>query len=159
MSDPSIRRSDLTVDTIRIPRHRHVDLNTRDFVFHSTVAMSNPPDVPSQQDPDLTFASRNPTKVVHPSRVRPRVKLSDAQKVSAASKREINKENASALKVEIDAFFDHRDTEISRLAKKFNKSEVKIKQLLSNETNYQKTRAPTLRNALVHAKGIEMNEG
>ena len=119
MSDPSIRRSDLIVDMIRIPHHyHHVDLKTTDFVFHSTVAMSNPPDIPSQQDPDLTFTSHNPTKVVHPSCVHPRVKLSDAQKVSAASKHEINKENASALKVEIDTFFDHRDTEISQLAKK-----------------------------------------
>ncbi|KAF8221173.1 hypothetical protein L208DRAFT_1329741 [Tricholoma matsutake] len=118
--------------------------------------MLNPPDVPSQQDPDLTFASRNPTKVVHPSRVHPGAKLSDAQKISAASKHKINKENANALKVEIDAFFDLRDTEITQLAKKFSKSEVKIKQLLSNETNYQKTCAPSLWNVLVHAKDSDI---
>ncbi|KAF8229076.1 hypothetical protein L208DRAFT_1288432 [Tricholoma matsutake] len=102
--------------------------------------MSNPPDVPSQQDPDLTFTSHNPTKVVHPSRVHPGAKLSNAQKISAASKHEIN------------MFFDLQDTEITQLAKKFNKSEVKIKQLLSNKTNYQKTCALSLQNVLVHAK-------
>ena len=104
--------------------------------------MSNAPDIPSQQDPDLTFAFHNPTKVIHPSHMCLGAKLSDAQNVSAALKCDINKENVDALKVEIDVFFDLCDTEITQLAKKFNKSEVKIKQLLSNETKYQIPKDP-----------------
>jgi hypothetical protein len=107
---------------------------------------------------DLTFASRNPFKEVIPAREH-RQKLTDAQKISADTKREINKENAHALQVELSAFFDFRAVEITRLAKKFNKSEAKIKQLLSNETKFKNTRAPSLRNALVFAKGVEINEG
>ena len=45
------------------------------------------------------------------------------------------------------------------LVKKFNKTEVKMKQLLTNVTKYQNTHLPSLRNALVHAKGVEMNKG
>jgi hypothetical protein len=73
--------------------------------------------------------------------------------------RKLNKENANALKIEIDTFLHHCDTEILRLAKKFNKSEVNIKLLLANKSNYQKMRAPSLRNTLVYAKGIKMNDG
>lgn len=117
--------------------------------------MSSPPPVVEGH----TFASRNPFKDINPSRSRHRGKLTDAQKVSAEAKRAINKENADALRAELDNFFELRDAEITRLAKQFNKSEVKIKQLLSNETTFKNTRAPSLRNALVYAKGVEMNEG
>ena len=105
---------------------------------------------------DLTFASRNPFKEVNPARERHRQKLTDAQKTSADTRREINKENAHALQVELNAFFDFRAVEITRLAKKFNKSEAKIKQLLSNQTKYKSTRAPSLCNALVFAKNLEI---
>jgi len=108
---------------------------------------------------DLTFASRNPFKGVIPARSRTRQKLTNAQKVSSEAKHAINKENADALQIELGAFFEFRDVEVTRLAKKFNKSEAKIKQLLSNENTYKKMRAPSLRNALVYAKGLEVNEG
>jgi hypothetical protein len=129
--------------------------------FNTTYLMSDPnlPDDLSQADSSLSFASRNATKDVIPSCFRPHKKLTDAEKISANTKRELNKENANALKVEVNAFFDHRNAEISRLAKKYNKSEVNVKLLLTNETRYQKTRAPSLQNALVHAKGLEVNEG
>ena len=106
-----------------------------------------------------SLASRNPTKEPQPSRSRPRPKISNAEKITADAKRELNHENASALRVEIVAFFEVRKIEITRLSKKYNKSEANIKQLLSSETQYQNMRAPSLRNALVHAKGIEANEG
>lgn len=130
------------------------------FSLHILYRMSSlpVPDNPVLQR-DLSFASRNPTKDVIPSHVRPRSKLTDAQKVSADTKREINKENAHALQLEIDTFTEQHNVEIARLAKKFNKTEVKMKQLLTNVTKYQNTRLPSLRNALVHAKGVEMNEG
>jgi hypothetical protein len=121
--------------------------------------MSNLPEDPSPADGNLCFASCHPTKDVIPSRVHPQKKLTDAEKVSASTKRQLNKENANALKIEVDAFFHLPDTEISQLAKKFNKTEGNIKLMLANESNYQKTRAPSLQNALVYAKGLEMNKG
>lgn len=116
--------------------------------------MSNP-----VVDRNLTFATRNPFKEINPSRVHYRPKLTDAQKVSAEAKREINKENANALQAELDVFLEFCSVEITRMAKKFNKSEANIKQILSSQTNYRNMRAPSLRNALVFAKGVEMNEG
>jgi hypothetical protein len=106
-----------------------------------------------------SLASRNPTRDVIPARVRHHPKLTDAQKITAEAKNLLNKENAAALQLEINQVFDVRNTEISRIAKKYNKTEVYIKQILANGTNYHGSRAPSLRNALVHAKGIEMNEG
>lgn len=149
----------LICDTIRICQVSNFDGRSLNFFLdvHCLPAlMSNPAAV---VDGDLTFASRNPFKETIPSRARQQHKHTDAQKASADAKRAINKENANALQVELNDFFDLRGVEITRLAKKFNKSEVKIKQLLSNETTYKKTRAPSLRNALVYAKGVEMNEG
>ena len=54
----------------------------------------------------LTFASCNPFKDIIPTRSCQRQKLTDAQKVSADAKHAINKENADALKAELQTFFD-----------------------------------------------------
>jgi hypothetical protein len=118
--------------------------------------------VPTNSAPPHVFsslASRNPTRDVIPARVHHRPKITDAQKITADARRQLNKENAAALQLEIDHIFDIRNTEISRIAKKYNKTDAYIKQILANETTYHGTRAPSLRNALVHAKGLEMNEG
>lgn len=106
-----------------------------------------------------SLASRNPTRDVIPSRVRPRDKVSDAAKFTAAAKQKLNKENATKLKLEVSEFFNNRSVEVDRLAKKYNKSVSYIKQLLNNESNYKNLREPSLRNALVHAKTLEINEG
>lgn len=117
---------------------------------------------PSMPDPSKalsSLASRNPTRDVNPGRVRHHPKITDAQKITAEAKRQLNKENGAALQLEIDQVLDVRNTEISRIAKKYNKTDIYIRQILAKETNFRGTRAPSLRNALVHAKGIEMNEG
>jgi hypothetical protein len=128
--------------------------------------ITNPPDVSptiaiiSADPPDVSsLASRNPTRDIIGARVRPREKLSNAEKFTAAAKQKLNKDNAADLKLEISEFFDGRDTEIDRLAKKYNKSVSHIKQLFNNGSTYKNTREPSLRNALVHAKTREMNEG
>lgn len=100
-----------------------------DGLFHFNIAMFklqsqllmlnlNLPENPSQEDGSLSFTSHHPTKDIIPSCVCPHKKLTNAQKISANTKCELNKENANALKVEVNAFFAHRNTEISRLAKK-----------------------------------------
>ena len=121
--------------------------------------MSNLPEDLAPTNGDLSFASRHPTKDILPSHVRPQKKLTDAEEVSANMKHKLNKENANALKVEVDVFFNHCDLEISWLAKKFNKMEGNIKLMLANESNYQNKCAPSLQNTLVYAKGLKMNEG
>ena len=106
-----------------------------------------------------SLASRNPTRDAIASRARPRDKLSDAANFTAAAKQKLNKENATELKLEVSEFFNGRSMEIERLAKKYNKSVSHIKQLLNNESNYKNSCEPSLRNVLVHAKSLEINEG
>jgi hypothetical protein len=132
-----------------------------DYLFLTCLASQilNLPENPAPTNGDLFFASHNPTKDVLLSHVCPQKKLTDAEKVSANTKCELNRENANALKIEVNAFFNHHDLEISWLAKKFNKTEGNIKLMLANESNYQNKCAPSLQNALVHAKGLEMNKG
>ncbi|KAF8237874.1 hypothetical protein L208DRAFT_1244996, partial [Tricholoma matsutake] len=89
----------------------------------------------------------------------PRPHVSNAEKLTADAKRASNKENTNALSAEIMEFFDFRDSEITWLTKKYNKNNGNIKQLLSNESSYQNTCVPSLRNALVHAKGTYAGAG
>jgi hypothetical protein len=78
-------------------------------------SMSPPVPIISSDLPDgSSLASRNPTRDSISARQRPRPKVSNAAKFTADAKRELNKENASALKLEICKFFDGRDTEIDR---------------------------------------------
>jgi hypothetical protein len=86
-------------------------------------------------------------------------KHTNAETITVNARHELNKENANALKVETTQFFNHCDTEISWLTKNFHKSELSMKQLLTNQSNYQNTCAPSLCNVLVHEKGLRMNEG
>jgi hypothetical protein len=125
----------------------------------SAPTTGNDCDIPSDEQDISTLASRNPTRVSIPIHSRPTQKLTDAEKISAHARHELNKENATALKNEIVTFFGVRDAELTRLAKKYNKTEAHMKQLLSNESTYQNMRAPSLQNALVHAKGLEVNQG
>jgi hypothetical protein len=77
--------------------------------------MLNPnlPDGPSWADSSLFFASYNATKDIIPLHFHPHKKLTNAEKISANTKCELNKENASALEVEVDTFFNHCNAEIS----------------------------------------------
>ncbi|KAF8239106.1 hypothetical protein L208DRAFT_1478308 [Tricholoma matsutake] len=105
-----------------------------------------------------SFASHNPIKDIIPTHVCHHAKHTNAKTITANARHELNKDMANALKIKTTQFFNHRDTEISWLAKKFHNSELNMKQLLTNQSNYQNMHAPLLHNALVHAKGLEMNE-
>lgn len=108
--------------------------------------------------PDLD-GDQNPTKTVQPSCSRARKSLTNAEKLSADARRLLNKKNADALQVELDALFLHRKEEVARLSQTFSKSPDFIQRLLNMETNYQKSRAPSLQNALIHYKSEEVNGG
>ena len=109
--------------------------------------------------PDTSsLAARNPTRDVLPKRTRVQLKRSHAEIVTANARHNLNKANAISLQLEIEEFFNLRDGEILRLAEKYHKSEANIKMLLTGGSKYRNRRAPSLRNALVHAKGLEMNE-
>ena len=98
--------------------------------------MSNLPEDLVLTNRDLSFTSHHPTKDVLPSCVHPQKKLTDAENFSANMKCELNKENANALEIKVNAFFNYHNLEISWLAKRFNKMERNIKLMLTNESNY-----------------------
>jgi hypothetical protein len=105
-----------------------------------------------------TWASRNPLKDVQPSRVRIKIKITDAEKATRNIKRQLNKSNALALRADVDMFCVDRDTRILEMSKKYSKKPSYIRALLTQVSHYKKSRAPSLRNALVHHKTLEINE-
>jgi hypothetical protein len=129
-------------------------MNIEQRVCHVTGHLMTEPTVNNS-----TFAGRNPTRAVIPSCSRGRKVLTNVEKLSADARRLLNKENADALQVELDGIFLHRKEEIARLSQKFNKTSDYIQRLLNIGTNYRKSRAPTLQNALIHHKSQEVNGG
>jgi hypothetical protein len=71
----------------------------------------------------------------------------------------LNKKNADALQAELDVHFLYRKQEIDWISEKFSKTPDYIQQLFNAGTNYRKSRAPSLQNALIHHKCEEVNGG
>ncbi|KAJ7182986.1 hypothetical protein C8R43DRAFT_1116599 [Mycena crocata] len=80
----------------------------------------------------------------------PRPQKSDAAKQSAKLASAEAKVAQIELGVELDTYFAFRAGEISRLAKKYHRSQDYIRKLLTNATQYKTTRKPMLRNAVLH---------
>ncbi|KAF8637025.1 hypothetical protein AX17_003094 [Amanita inopinata Kibby_2008] len=72
---------------------------------------------------------------------------------------QIQAESARALQAEIDALHTHWETVIRELATKFKKKPEYIRKLVYALPNLKKRRAPNLKNALLHRKAKETNEG
>jgi hypothetical protein len=105
-----------------------------------------------------TWASRNPLKDVQLPRVRaPVVVHTDAEKATYDARRQLNKANTQALQAAIDVFCAERNAKIEELAKEFGKKAGYIRGLITNATHYKTTRAPSLKNALIHHKSVEVN--
>jgi hypothetical protein len=117
------------------------------------------PTHPTPQEQGIfSWAARNPQKGIQPARIRPTLKQSDASKVNKDIQAKIRLDNAALLKAEINLIIATRDMLIEEAAKKFNVSVKKITKTVNAESNYKKTRKPTIFNALVSEKK-EMNEG
>jgi hypothetical protein len=97
-------------------------------------------------------------KDVQPSHQRVPLHCTDAEQMAHNKKRQLKEANAAALQMDIDAFSVERDERIEALAKKHSRKPSYIRRLLTNETHYSKSRAPTLWNALIHHKTKEVNE-
>lgn len=127
--------------------------------------------LPADDDPTVSFtdrimergdssswASRNPTRPVIPTRSHP-ARLTEAQKASRALKTAQNKERSKALQDAIAQFVQDHGKKLHELALAHHVSDDHVKNLIGLQTHYKKTREPQLRNALVHAKSKEVNEG
>ncbi|KAJ7023108.1 hypothetical protein C8F04DRAFT_1193768 [Mycena alexandri] len=76
--------------------------------------------------------------------------LSDAEKATRALAQQAREKQKAALNDDIDTFVTRRDELIHDLALKHHKKEEYIRSLLLSESQYTKTRAPSLRNAVIH---------
>lgn len=60
---------------------------------------------------------------------------------------------------EIQGFHEFRETRAKEIAAKFQKKPDYIRALLNSRSIFKSTRAPNVRNAIVHHVAKEMNEG
>jgi hypothetical protein len=116
----------------------------------------------SQRDPlylvpPQTWAQLNPSLGVQAQR--PRAKATVAAKATRKINAELNKANAARLSADLEKLAVLQRTQIEKIAQDHNRKAPEIKKLITHQTHYRQSRAPSLSNALIHKKGVEMNEG
>ncbi|KAJ6593721.1 hypothetical protein B0H19DRAFT_1246458 [Mycena capillaripes] len=105
-----------------------------------------------------THSIRNPVRPVQPPRKRSSKRTDHASKATAALKAAENLQNRINLNVDVDAFYDYKNTLKKTLSKKYNRTEAYIGKLLSNGAQYATTRAVSLRNAIIHDLSLKAKE-
>jgi hypothetical protein len=106
-----------------------------------------------------TWAERNPGKPVIPSRVRPRVELTHAERVTAALRMQQSNEKKQKMHEEIEDFHELQENRVKEIAEKYHKKPEYIRILLNSGSFFKSSRAPNIRNAIVHHVSKEINEG
>jgi hypothetical protein len=119
---------------------------------------SSPQVVPLAESNNTTWAARNPARAVLNPRPPP-ARLTDTQKASRAIAREQKKANAKKLDNDIKAFLEQQQAKLDDIAKAHNIKVEKVKDLVGAYTHYKQTRKPTLHNAILHVKAMEVNQG
>ncbi|KAJ6603101.1 hypothetical protein B0H10DRAFT_2229866 [Mycena sp. CBHHK59/15] len=93
-------------------------------------------------------ALRNPGKRVQTSRKRS--SLSSAAKATKALQTAERKRRQMKLDDDVDTFYMYHNMEITRIAKDNGRSEKAVRAMLCNSSQFKATRAPNLRNAIIH---------
>jgi len=120
--------------------------------------MTLPNDDPTAET--STWAKHQPTTIgIQQARKRQYCPKTHAERQTENMRRERIKENAEALQMEVKAFHNMRDKMVKDLALKFRKKEAYIRVLLCSSSTLKTTRKPNLKNAILHKKAIELNEG
>ncbi|KAJ6596492.1 hypothetical protein B0H10DRAFT_2197160 [Mycena sp. CBHHK59/15] len=73
-------------------------------------------------------------------------------KAAAALQKKMDTVNFEAA---LDAHYEHRDSEITRMALEFHVKREKVQRLICNVSRIKATRAPTLRNAFLHDVAVK----
>ncbi|KAJ7092807.1 hypothetical protein B0H15DRAFT_947631 [Mycena belliarum] len=116
------------------------------------------PSVPAP--PGLSaHAQRNPSQPVKLSRSRPQAKLSAAAKATKNLNLALRQERLIAFELDLDAHHEFREAEITRIAEKHHMKEETVRQKLCNTTQVKTTRAPNLRNAIIHDMALKARAG
>ena len=113
---------------------------------------------PLTESNNTTWAARNPIRPVLNPRPAP-APLTAAQKASRATAREQKKANTKRLDDDIKQFTKEQHAKLEEIAHTHNVKVEKVKDLVGASIHYKKSRKPTLHNAILHAKAIEVNQG
>ena len=106
-----------------------------------------------------TWAERNPGKPVIPSRVRPGRQLTHAERVTAALVKQQKNKKKQEMHEESEAFHDFKETCVKEIANKYSRRPEYIRILLNSSSFFKSSRAPNIRNAIVHHVSKEINKG
>lgn len=104
-----------------------------------------------------TWAGCNPQKDQQQPRLR--AKATEASRVTKRISAVANKITKTALAAAILELVALRQSQLVELAHAHNMTVAHIEKLIGNSTHYKHTRAPSIRNVLVHKKGVELNKG
>ncbi|KIJ58005.1 hypothetical protein HYDPIDRAFT_56796, partial [Hydnomerulius pinastri MD-312] len=104
-----------------------------------------------------TWQTRNPGQpVIQPRAAPPR--QTAAEKASRGIVKAQNATKAKLLDNAIEAFMKEQKSKLEALARQHDVTVDHVKQLIGGETHYHTTCKAQLRNALVHAKALEVNK-
>ncbi|KAI0058311.1 hypothetical protein BV25DRAFT_1766711, partial [Artomyces pyxidatus] len=120
----------------------------------------------SESSPDPSMANIDPALLDRrpaPTRVQPKPpcvapKLTDAQKASRKTAAQASAIKMHELAIDLEAFLVDQDAKIQVLAARYSVKRDYIEQQINHQTNYKKTRAPSLSNAITHHKAMEENK-
>ncbi|KAF9245370.1 hypothetical protein BU15DRAFT_58971 [Melanogaster broomeanus] len=135
-----------------IPEHQ------RSSSHHGNPSTLDDSDEPafSQQANSSTWQARNPGQPVIQPRVAP-PRQTAAQKASRDIARAQKAAKAKLLYESIEAFLKDQRSKTETLARQHDVTVDHVRQLIGGETHYHTSRKIQLRNALVHAKAVEVN--
>ena len=100
-----------------------------------------------------------PTTLIQPIRTRVYRPKTHAERQTDKMRSARVKENSEALQKDVRAFHMLRDKLVQELVVKFRKKEDYIRILLCSTSTLKSTRKPNLKNAILHNKTKELNQG
>ncbi|KAH6906941.1 hypothetical protein BKA70DRAFT_1428453 [Coprinopsis sp. MPI-PUGE-AT-0042] len=106
-----------------------------------------------------THSLRNPFRPVIPACSNPGSKKTAAQKATAAAGRELRTSRAAAFAEDVAALALSQEEAIAELALRHNKKVVYTTKIVQQQSSYKPSRRPSLHNAKIHYKAMELNNG
>ena len=116
-------------------------------------------DEDSEIPSNLTYAARNPQKDIIPPRANTQPKQTDSQVRATQIRRAQSRLDTERFHEDVSNHLAQEHEAVEALASKHGRSVKFVKSFIRNETTYKQKRAPTLKNALTHAKAKQLKEG
>lgn len=127
------------------------------FTKHLAIVMSEASGLATLLEDLTTHAARNPESEVQLGREYN--KLTDAQQATRELLTMSTKAKKELLTADVDALLLQHTANIELLATAHDVLPEHISKLISTASRYKPSRAPTLQNAMLHAKAQEVNDG